>query len=208
MKRLISSLVVLAALGCGNYSNDDVEFLNALPHASDLTIKVPQTSSSQSGLGGTDAGAAASCGNDPGETSCYFEETVGTSGQFNLGLHGILDILDTVESFPTTSRTQSSRTWGPFPDSSHPGFDAKVVIARSSTQTYDWSFNYRQSFSAANVPWFAFVSGHFEAVGGPRKGPGTMFVDGPGAVALGLNTDTLNGASVDAGFQTDANPIV
>jgi len=35
--------ILLAALvaGCGNYSNEDLEFMNALPAGDDLQVKIP-----------------------------------------------------------------------------------------------------------------------------------------------------------------------
>ncbi|HEY0093601.1 MAG TPA: hypothetical protein VGB96_04720, partial [Archangium sp.] len=82
----------LLLLGClatacgGNFSNDDLEFLNALPAREDLTAKLPGSEAGVS-AGGLRQRVAALAVGDP---STLYEDTHRASTAFNGGLDGLL----------------------------------------------------------------------------------------------------------------------
>jgi hypothetical protein len=205
MKRWIPALLALAALGCGNYSNDDIEFLNALPHASDLASNVPQTGVAQQGLNSNDAGS--SCPDTPGTTSCLYQFTLTASQGFNGSLYFLLGVIDDINAAPPTTRTPTGRTWGPFPDGNNPGYDVAVTINKTPPDDYAWAIQFQNEGAGSASSWFPFVHGDFLATGGARRGDGSLIVDGDGGVRFGLNTGTLGTAVVQGEYHTDNNPI-
>jgi hypothetical protein len=200
-------LFALVWIGCGNYSNDDIEFFNALPHTSDLTSKVPQPNTAQSGLSGSDAGTTPTCGNQLGQTSCFYTQTLASSSQFNQGLYDLLGVIDDIAQLPPTTRTEFTRTWGPTPNSGQPGFDVEVVMVKTPPNQYDWAIQFQPLGAVSDAPWFQFVSGQFTATGGARIGQGSVKVDGAGAVALGLPVNDIGSAELDGMYMTNQEPI-
>jgi len=114
--------LVLAA--CGNYSNDDLEFLEALPGRQDLQAQVPQDQASALAL-----------------KAWLYSDTVAAAMQIDEGVEAIIDAIDLIRDRTPSGRTADARTWGPFADSD-PRFEDQVVIARSA-QTFNFAFSQR-----------------------------------------------------------------
>jgi hypothetical protein len=99
------ALALILTAGCGNYSNEDLEFMNAVPAEGDLSADLPARSAALSPAG-------------EAELSKATHDSIKT---FN----GTLDFLGAVEAiraYQPTSRGPDSRTWGPIPDHDHPGW--------------------------------------------------------------------------------------
>ena len=199
--------VVLAALGflcaCGgDYSNTDLEFLNALPARQELTSRLPAGTSRgalSAGLGRRADALAL------GEVADDYQATRDASATFNGALGFLLDLVEAARSTSPTSRTETSRTWGPFPVSGEPGFVARLVIERASDSLFTYRFEFRRASGGA---WFALFSGSFASSGGVRRGVGDVVLDAQGARANGLAAKGLEQlATLAASYRTQAPPV-
>lgn len=192
-------LCLLAACG-GNFSNEDLEYLNALPAREDLVSKLPDSGSrSGSGLGQRRDGLAV------GEPSALYADTRKASRDFNAGLDGLLSLLESIRTVAPTTREPDRRTWGPFPDRNQPGNDVRFVMERAGD-----FFNYRLQFKPSaegEEAWWSFLEGSFRADAGIRKGEGALHLFIDDAVARGLNVGELRGLTqLDVGYQTREPP--
>jgi hypothetical protein len=202
MYRYLWMTLGLVACG-GNYSNSDIEFINALPVRQELESKLPQ-SAQQSALG--DVGQIGQA-LQLGDLSPLYAGTKGASDAFNGGLFWLLSLIDAIREVTPTQREPDRRIWGPYPDNNHPGFVFRVVMARESTTTYSYEIDFQRS--AGGSGWFPFVQGEFLASGGARKGSGhvQLLVDTARQNGL-LNPDDLKDVStLTATYVTDRSPI-
>jgi hypothetical protein len=192
-------LCLLAACG-GNFSNEDLEYLNALPVREDLVSKLPD-SNSRSGGGLAQRRDRLTVG----EASALYADTQKASREFNSGLDGLLSLLESIRTVAPTTREPDRRTWGPFPDREQPGNDVRFVMERSGD-----FFDYRLQFkpaSAGDDAWWSFLEGSFRADAGIRKGEGELHLFIDDAVAKGLNVGELRGLTqLDVGYQTREPP--
>lgn len=173
---LAAGALLLAA--CGNYSTDDVAFVEALPAVGSLQARVPLSA----------AGPAATCG------------TLGSAGawasakpkadQLNSGVDAILTLVDAIRAVPPTRRDRDQRTWGPFPDRKHPGIEIRVVMTRTwagDLPTYSYAFDARPQ---GTDPWNTVLDGTFVG-GSARTGHGTMHVYFAEIRSLGMSDHPL-----------------
>jgi hypothetical protein len=163
------AIAALALAACGNYSNEDLLFMSAVPTSTQLAVVLP---------------AAA-----PAVMQAELaQDTHGGIGTVNTLLDGVLGIIDTVRSYEPTSRTTDSRTWGPSPDANKPGWQWRLEIDRQVNGT---TFNYHLDVApqAAPVTWVEFVSGTFDAAGGAKQGSGAFTAHFADVVAVGYPVD-------------------
>jgi hypothetical protein len=196
MRRVILiSAVVLSACG-GNWSTNDLEFVSALPQRADLQARLPAASSSAQPLEGV---GTRRDGLDVGDPSQMWADTRKASMDFNGLLETMLAILDTVRLYPPTTRSDTSRVWGPFPDSKNEGFEFQVAISRLDTRRFEWFLQARPRAG----DFFDVVTGTFEASTSARQGTGAMVVH-VDRFKDRLRVDaTLKALSrIDVGYQT------
>src|SRR5512141_1702456 len=106
MKRFLP-ILLLGLSACGNYSNEDLDFQLALPQDGELEAKLPQAISL----------------NDSAE---YYVTTRKVVTDFNAIARTLVGLVDKVRGISPTSRKGSQRTWGPWPDENHPGWQMRV----------------------------------------------------------------------------------
>jgi hypothetical protein len=134
--RSASKLAALLALlcACGNLSNEDIAFIEALPKSSDLHLSVPV----QAALSTPPACAL-------GDAS-QWTAARDIGDKLNAGVDGVLAMVDAIRLVTPTRRAPDLRVWGPFPDKNHPGVEFEVSILRippppgSGTFTQAWSY--------------------------------------------------------------------
>jgi hypothetical protein len=188
--------ILLAALvaGCGNYSNEDLEFMNALPAGDDLQVKIPPRSS------------AVSLAEEADLARLTHDVSTGPKG-LNALLSAIVNLVDAIRSLSPTSRTSTTRTWGPSPSADHPGWQAKMVITREPDLS---KFDYEISFHRAGGPdtdWTPLLTGWFEAGATARRGLGHFAITTAALRAEGLdpNLGLLDHMEVD--YSTAMDPV-
>lgn len=151
---LLTSLVLSASCG-GNWSNSDLVFANALPRTDDLRSNLPAESTSQP-LEGV---ATRRDGLMVGDASASWSLTRGAAKDFNNTLLLVLGIVDQVRKVAPTSRTPTSRTWGPFADTNNPGRELQVVIERVDEKNFAWRVQSRPT----NGDFLNVLEGNFLA---------------------------------------------
>lgn len=190
--------VGLAACG-GNFSNDDLEFLNALPQKADLAAKLPESSRTGGALGPRAQALGV------GDASQLYADTHQASGDFNTGLDGLLALLETIRGTAPTQREPDRRQWGPFPDRQHPGTEVRFVMERQGGR-FDYRLQYRPKLSGEDA-WWSLLEGAFQADAGIRKGTGELHLFIDDAKAHGFDAGGLRTLDrLDIGYQTRELP--
>jgi hypothetical protein len=155
--------------GCGNYSNEDLEFMNALPEKQDLTADIPVRTAVVLG-----------------DTAELYRMTRNVTLVFNGIVDAFLTVIDTIRSYPPTTRQPNQRIWGPFPAEKQPGWLIQLVMTRQDLTTFTYSLEYLPAAAPGSAP-LVLMTGDFAASGGVRRGTGHV----------GINTEALRGAGVD-----------
>ena len=121
VNRLALASLALAA-GCGDWSNEDLRFLAALPTRADLRVEVP-----------VDPAARPPDLCPKGESTVWLEGKP-TSDQLNGGVEWIVGLVDEVRRHDPRRRTEDRREWGPFDDERHPGKEIVIVMQRGAEE--------------------------------------------------------------------------
>ncbi|RKH20948.1 hypothetical protein D7Y13_16605 [Corallococcus praedator] len=204
MRNLIPALLCLLAVACGgDFSNDDLEFQNALPQREDLAAMLPDSARR--------AGQGTGTREDrlglqvPGATSELAVQSYQVGTQFNASVDALLTLLELFRGVAPTTRETDRRIWGPFPADDHPGHELRLVMERQGGD-----FAYRLQFrprGAGEDGWWTYLPGTFKADGGIRKGTGTLALDLKEARANGFDTREADGLDrLDIRYQTKALP--
>jgi len=199
-RRLALTLAVLCATGaaCGNYSNEDLEFMNALPESSDLRVNMPAVTS------------AVELANEAELAKSTHDTTRGLNGL----LMGLVGIVDAVRSYPPTGRTATSRIWGPFPTDrakmKNLDWETKMIVSRDVTDLgrFDYEISAHHD-GAADTDWPVLISGWFQVGKTARRGMGHVELVTATARAEGYDTSdlgTLDHLEID--YDTSADPVM
>jgi len=157
----IYAALLCAGLGCGNYSNDDVDFQLALPDQADMEAKL------QGSVNRADSAE-------------YYRATRAAVLQFNSLVFNLTAFIETVRGYTPTSRNGNERTWGPFPDGSHPDWEMRVVMRRSTESAtllhMDYWVQVRQ-IGQGESGWASILTGQYTSQGSARTGDGKIHFD-------------------------------
>jgi len=203
-RRLTALLLVLGLAGAsacgGNYSNEDIEFLNALPVKEELAAKLPEDMSQSGRVGQLRQGLSL------GETADFYSATRDATTSFNGMLDNLLGLIEGVRQTPPTRRTADSRIWGPFPLENPPGFLAQLILTRASETEFVYQMQIRKN--AAGTSWTTLWQGSFQATGGVRKGVGAVALDAAAGRAVGFAPKDLEQlVTLVATYRTQAPPL-
>ncbi|HEY6476562.1 MAG TPA: hypothetical protein VI456_08250 [Polyangia bacterium] len=144
---------VLAA--CGNYSNEDLLFMSAVPTSTQLAVVLP---------------AAA-----PTVTQAELAQVTHNGiATVNAGLVQVLGLVDLIRSYEPTTREANARIWGPIADSKQPGWQWELSVSRPSEDatTYSYELDFQQTGRPETQ--VKFLTGTFDLAGGARQGSGTL----------------------------------
>jgi len=190
-KSVVVGLTLFAA-ACGNYSNEDLEYLNAVPAAQDISADIPR---------------APLLANEA-EMAKLTHDTISV---FN-GALKFLDAADVIRTYPATSRIPNGRIWGPVPMDDHPGWQWRFIITREPERPdlFHYSFDVERVGGGPN-DWIPFIYGEFTAVNGVRKGMGEFhmttdaLIDAGFTIAPNLKGETLKELTVK--YSTETFPV-
>jgi hypothetical protein len=155
------TLVLLGAIcigACGNYSNEDLDFQLALPEQSDIEAKMQ--------LSVTRADSAE-----------YYLATRSAITTFNTMVVDLTGLIEGVRGTTPTSRNGDQRTWGPFADDKHPGWQVRVVMQRSTVSQSLLRMDYWVQVRMAGQDdsgWVSFLAGEYTSQGSARTGQGEI----------------------------------
>jgi hypothetical protein len=184
---LLTTCLLGAGTGCGNYSNEDLEFMSALPEKPELAAVIP----TRSALVLT-------------ETAEYYQLTRNVALIFNGITDGFLSLIDFIRAFPPTTRSPNHRIWGPFPAEKQPGWMVQLAMAREGAAfTYDLQFQP----ASASSPWLTLIHGDYAVTGGVRRGHGTITVDTASLRAAGVDPDLGYLDNLTVAYTTSEFPI-
>lgn len=203
--RILAFGLALTGCGGGNWSNKDLEFLNALPAKEDLMAKLP-SDSLQSGLSASGSGLGTRRDGLAGERSRLYEDSRRASNTFNQALDGLLAIIEAVRRLPPSLREGDSlRLWGPFPSRENPGFQARLVMVREDERAFGYRIEFQRQGSGE---WFGLIAGGFLSSGGVRKGVGWLRLSGAEARLHELPDPGLREMDFfDASYSTESWPL-
>jgi hypothetical protein len=189
----ISTVAVLAAAftACGNYSNEDLEFMNAVPARVDIAAEMPRALM-------------------PANEAELSKLTHDTVASFNKTLD-FLTAADVIRKFQPTSRIPDGRIWGPIAMDDHPGWQWRFIVTRDPAAPEMFSYAFQvQPFGAGDV-WTPFIDGSFVTSGGARKGMGLfhMGTDALRAAQFPVETDVKGNTLKDLNvrYWTSAFPV-
>jgi hypothetical protein len=181
MRSACSALAALALCGCGNLSNEDIAFVEALPRTGDLHVQLPP----QSTTGAQNALAACALG----EAAPWLVGARDTGDKLNSAVDAVLGIIDAIRHATPTSRKPDLRVWS-FPDSNHPGVQMEASLLRiaqpsgATAAQQAWSFAIDASRSGG--PYLEVLYAYF--IGSDaRAGLGEITINFDNARALQIN---------------------
>jgi hypothetical protein len=186
---MTSRSVVAAALvaACGNYSDVDIEFIEAIPTSSQIHLSLPSPSGGQ---------ALCATAESDAFTSAQTE-----GGEINQGIGDMLDLVDLVRTVAPTKRETGERIWGPFADTTHSGFRDMITM-----QQVDGGYSYDFEIQPDGASdWTPIITGQFNG-GTAATGSGEIILHFDNAAALGINKPTDPTQPFDVSYDLGANP--
>jgi len=153
-KSLLLAATLLAG-ACGNYSNEDLEFMNAVPAREDLAANMPRSMIL------------------PANEAELSRDTHDVIRAFN-GALDFLDAADVIRTFQPTTRVPNGRIWGPWPMNDHAGWEWRFRMTRDSAtaEMFKYWFEVRP-IGTGDDSWILFIDGWFVPTGGgARRGMG------------------------------------
>ncbi len=204
----VAVAVTVGGAGC-NLSNEDLEFLYALPSREILQARAPGEGAGM----GTSEGALGQRRDalSVGDASEGYKLTVGAAGEFNKLVFGVLDIVEKVRRLRPTERTLDRRVWGPFDDEHDKDKQARLIIERAfeadGTPSYTWGVEFRRKSGTGD--WLAGVEGFFAATKDVRKGTGSFSFEAERLRDAGLQgpDDDPNVQKLEFDYATDEEPV-
>ncbi|MDB4980198.1 MAG: hypothetical protein JWM82_950 [Myxococcales bacterium] len=162
---LVVFALVVVGTACGNYSNEDLEFMNALPKQADLSVEIPARSSAITIL----------------EEAELARKTHETTRDFNGLTATLVGLVDLIRSYPPTSRTRDSRVWGPFGpgprDTTNLDWQRRMLVRRDMLDPNVFDFEIAvHKVGTSDLAWPVFVRGSFDAGKTARQGMGHIEV--------------------------------
>jgi hypothetical protein len=151
-------LSAICLVGCGNYSNDDLDFQLALPEQSDIAVKM------QLSVSRTDSAE-------------YYLETRKAIVTFNAMAVDLVALIDHVRGNSPTSRQGNRRVWGPFPNDKYPTWEMRVVMDRSTVSTSLLHMDYwvqLRPLGQDDSTWVSILAGAYTSQGSARTGQGNI----------------------------------
>lgn len=200
----------LALAGCHEpFSNEDLLFLKAAPRG--LRIEVPE------GQMGGQALRAAQGEDGPAR---FYLDTRKAAEDANVGVFGLLDLVDVVVAYPPTVREDDRRIWGPFPSDERTELALVVDRVRTATvvtftsssaparadEIYNYSFLGRP-IGGSDEDYILLFGGRSLPQVSNRQGTGLMVVNFDGIKQLNPNEDAIGQLLVGYDTRDDATIV-
>lgn len=181
----LPGLALVPACGLG----DDDEFRDGVPTSDAVELKVPLGQSrTQGSLSASGDGMVTVRGALLGETADTYKITRTVTAVVNGGTLAVLSLVHTIVQFPPTDVTTDTAVWGPHSEPLSPNA-WRLTVTRVAPHSFDYVLAAKPKL-AADSAFIAILSGHHNAVAGPRGraiqglGDGTFTVDWDAAQTL------------------------
>jgi hypothetical protein len=178
---LLAATLLMSAPACGNYSNEDLEFMSAIPQTADVELEVPRR--------GLLVTATAAEG---------WRTTLEVTRTLNRTAGAFLALIDKIRAHAPTRRLPDERIWGPVPADEHPGWLLEFRMRREpDADGVTTGFRYAllmippTGVVLAGGSSTQIMGGSFEASGGARIGAGQLIVTLEEGRAAGLEFKQL-----------------
>ena len=169
--RVLMLALAAVAAGCGNYSNEDLEYMSVVPEQRELAANLPAAQSAVQLAGAAE----------------LYKTTHNVTETLNGILDKLLGLIDTIRHYSPSSRTADSRTWGPFPPSpDNPDWRGEMQISRPTPSRFDYWFGVVPTASPDDLP-LQFLNGNFQFGANLREGHGELDITTAQARAGGVN---------------------
>jgi hypothetical protein len=155
---ILALLGAISLAGCGNYSNEDLDFELALPQQSDIAVKM-QLSVSRP------------------DSAEYYLATRNAITTFNKMVVDLTGLIEVVRGYPPTSRNGNERIWGPFPSDKYPTWETRVRMQRSTVTPTLLHMDYWvevRPVGQGDSAWVPFLTGNYDSQGSARTGKGVI----------------------------------
>ena len=174
---LAAATLALALPACGNYSNEDLEYMSAIPQRDDVAIEVPRR--------GMLVAATAAEG---------WRTTLDVTRSLNRVADAFLSLVEKIRTYSPTKRLPDERVWGPYPAEDHPGWQIEFHMQRiedggGATTGFEYALVMIPPAGvtlAMGGPSTQIIGGSFDASGGVRVGQGQLTVTLAEGRAAGL----------------------
>lgn len=148
----LGALAGAAALGgCGNYSNEDLDYLSALPQTDDLSVDAPRMSAVR-----------------PALEDDALQTTTDVTTKLNAMADDLLKLVDQIRAGYPTSRQGDLRIWGPGPADNNPGWQIEFTMTKDAA-AIPVTFQYDLLMippGAGAAGALTVLTGTFQATGG------------------------------------------
>lgn len=189
--------IVAAALvaGCGNYSNDDLDFQLALPEQSAIQARMELSIVRL-------------------DSAEYYRATRHAVTTFNQMVGTLTALVDLVRGTTPTQRNGNERSWGPWPVDDYPNWQLRLVMQRSSVSGsllhMDYWLQLRPT-GGDDATWVSFLAGSYTSAGSARAGQGAIRLLAADVRAAGYPIDADEGLAtldrLEVAYDTGTFPV-
>jgi len=183
--------LLLLLAGCGNWSEEDLEYIQAIPTKEQLTVSEPAGGESQALTEYESAEDALLVRSAiPGEVRRHVRA-------INAFVLILTAGLDRVRLIPPASRAPGERIWGPFPDDTDRTFEVRVVIRRPEEARFEYELQKRKK---GTTEFTALATGEFFGQQA-ADGKGSIRFDAVKTRALGLRVEDEKQSAVSLAYE-------
>ena len=171
------------------------EYRDALPDEASMTLTVP----------GMDKKSKSKALD---ELATFYDATVDVARDVNGYILLLLGHIDEITSYPPTSESGATMSWGPWTDPYTPPTPVEMLfeMTETATDTFDYFLKWRVKESSD--PWTTVWEGHTVAsTSTARRGTGDFFIDYTSAQSLDPTIDVSGTISVTYDTITDGRQI-
>jgi len=175
MRKLLATALV-AASACGGAQDFQTQARDAMPSSNSVHMGAPSDSQASTGTS-TQLQQDLGTSNSP-----WYTATAGFVFSVNNATGWTLGVVEAVTSFPATTCSENSCTWGPGSNA----LDAnnfRLIVSRNADESFHWSLD-AQAKSKPGSAFVTVISGDTTPSGIRHRGSGTFTIDQDAAASL------------------------
>jgi len=174
--RNLLAISLVAACACGGAQNFQDQARDAMPNSSAVHMGNPSDSQASTGASGQLQQDLAVNSSD------WYKATVAYVASVNVATVWTLGVVEAVTSFPATTCSENSCTWGPGSNALDPN-TYRLVVSKNTDESFHWSLD-AQSKSRPGSAFVTIISGDATPSGIRHRGSGTFTIDQDAAATL------------------------